>query len=116
MKHIKLFESFDDYPYWKGRQFTSSNGVKMVKGSKLNWEVADSPDLYLVIHCVEYPAGGVNFHYHPTKNKLIAIDSFGKYSMKFFVHNIGEAELFVLSWVKANDQDLTGTIYTIEKK
>lgn len=112
MKHIKLFESFDKYPYWKERQFTSSNGIKMVKGSKLNWEVADSPNTYLVIHCVEYPAGGVDFHYHPTENKLMVIDSSGDYSMKFFVHNIGEAELFVLSWTKANDQDLTGTIYT----
>lgn len=42
----------------------------------------------------------------------MVIDSSGDYSMKFFVHNIGEAELFVLSWTKANDQDLTGTIYT----
>ena len=108
MKHINLFESFDKYPHWKGKQFTSSNGVKMMKGSKLNWMVADSPDPYLVINCT-----GVRFHYHPTKNKLLAIS--GDNSMKFFVHNIGEAELFVLSWTKANGQDLNGTIHIDQK-
>lgn len=108
MKHIKLFESFDKYPYWKERQFTSSNGIKMVKGSKLNWIVADSPDPYLII-----ASGGVRFHYHPTENKLLAI--YGDHSMKFFVHNIVEAELFVLSWTKANGQDLNGTIHIDQK-
>ena len=101
------------------KTFTSSNGIKMVKGELYNWEVAP------VYHGQEEPFGYC-IHmgsiaqmyqalYMPDEEILSLCDT--AYSsdevFRFYCATLWDAEIIVHAFIKANDIDMKETIYDI---
>lgn len=99
------------------KEFLSTNGIKMIEGYEFNWEIVpvyieqEQPIVYVIY--LGSIATMYGAQYNPETKILSLCDTaYSSYEVfKFHCETIKDAETIVTAFVKANDIDMSHTIY-----